>query len=182
VANTAPGIYTLTQNGMGQAAILHANQTEVSSSSPAKPSETVILFMNGLGPVTPQVEDGVAAPSTPLSTSVESRSVEVLLDDGVNLGFGAVLFAGLAPGFAGLYQVNFTLPDSGLTNGDVHIALVTVEAENEMATINLSGFTETVPANVPSSRVSRRWNRAAAHAASGRLGKNVRRALPDRER
>jgi hypothetical protein len=38
VDNTAPGIYTLTQNGMGQAAILHANQTEVSSSSPRRSS------------------------------------------------------------------------------------------------------------------------------------------------
>ena len=181
VDNTSPGIYTLTQNGMGQAAILHANQTEVSSSSPAKPGETVIMFMNGLGPVTPQVEDGVAAPSKPLSTSVESRSVGVLLDDGVNLGFAEVLFAGLAPGFAGLYQVNFTLPESGLKNGDVHIALETVEAENEMATINLAGFTEILPQTAPSSRSSERLRRAALRAASGRHSKSVRRELPDRE-
>jgi uncharacterized protein (TIGR03437 family) len=182
VDNTAPGIYTLTQNGMGQAAILHANQTEVSSSNPAKPSETVIMFMNGLGPVTPQVEDGVAAPGKPLSLSVESRSIEVLLDDGENLGFAEVSFAGLAPGFAGLYQVNFTLPDSGLKNGDVHIALETVEAENEMATINLSGFTEGFPVGLSSGRASRHLRRAGLRNTSVRHGKSVRRALPDRER
>lgn len=182
VDNTAPGIYTLTQNGMGQAAILHANQTEVSSSSPAKPSETVIMFMNGLGPVTPQVEDGFAAASKPLSVSVESRTIGVLLDDGVNLGFAEVSFAGLAPGFAGLYQVNFKLPESGLKNGDVHIALETAEAENEMATINLSGFTEGFPAGVSNSRTSQHLRRAGLRNVSGRNGKSVRRGLPDRER
>ena len=137
------------------------------------------MFMNGLGPVTPQVEDGVAAPSKPLSVSVESRTVEVILDDGENLGFADVSFTGLAPGFAGLYQVNFTLPDSGLKNGDVHIALATVEAENEMATINLSGFTEGFAVGLSSGRASQHLRRAALHNASGRHGKNFRRALPE---
>jgi hypothetical protein len=103
----------------------------------------------------------------------------VLLDDGENLGLAEVSFAGLAPGFAGLYQVNFTLPDSGLKNGDVHIAVGTVEAENEMATINLSGFTETLPQTVPSSRASPRSRRVGFPAGSGRHGKSVRRALPE---
>jgi hypothetical protein len=92
-----------------------------------------------------------------------------------------VSFAGLAPGFAGLYQVNFTLPESGLKNGDVHIALETNEADNEMATINVSGFTEAFPQTVPS-RSSQRMRRARLHAASGGHAKSVRRALPDRER
>jgi uncharacterized protein (TIGR03437 family) len=180
VDNTAPGIYTLSQNGMGPAAVLHANQTEVSNSNPAKPHETVILFMNGLGPVTPQVEDGVAAPSKPLSLSVESRSIQVFLDDGANLAFAEVSFAGLAPGFAGLYQVNFTLPDSGLKNGDVHIALATVEAENEMATINVSGFTQGFAVGLSSGRASQHLRPRGLRDASGRHGKSVRRALPER--
>ena len=56
--NSAPGIYTLTENGIGPAAILHADYSEVTDSSPAMPGEAVLMFMNGLGAVTPQVGDG----------------------------------------------------------------------------------------------------------------------------
>ena len=41
VDNSAPGIYTLTENGIGAGAILHADYSEVTDSSPAKPGETV---------------------------------------------------------------------------------------------------------------------------------------------
>ena len=64
VDNSAPGIYTLSQNGIGAGAILHSDYSPVSASSPAKAGETVLLFMNGLGTVTPQLGDGVAAPSS----------------------------------------------------------------------------------------------------------------------
>lgn len=178
VDNTAPGIYTVNQNGMGPAAILHANGASVSSSNPAKPKETVIMFMNGLGPVTPQVDDGVGAPSDPVSSSVEARNVAVILDDGTNFQFAQVLFAGLAPGFAGLYQVNFTLPASDLKNGDVRIALETVEAENEMATINISGFTSSFPAARSNVRAGGQRHRFV----SAKRSKTARRALPERER
>ena len=126
--------------------------------------------------------DGVAAPSNPLSLSVESRTIGVFLDDGENLGFAEVSFAGLAPGFAGLYQVNFKLPESGLKNGDVHIALETNEAENEMATINLSGFTEVSPFSISSGRASQRLRRAGLRNVAGRHDKSVRRALPEMSR
>jgi uncharacterized protein (TIGR03437 family) len=168
VGNSAPGIYTVNQNGMGEAAILHADGTPVSDSNPAKPSETVIMFINGLGPVSPQVGDGVAAPNSPVSTSLEAGDIDVLLDDGTDFLPGMVSFAGLAPGFAGLYQVNFTLPTNGLNNGDVHIVLATIEAENEMATISLSGFTNLLPQTA-------HLRPRRTHA---RHAKNFRRALP----
>jgi len=181
VDNSAPGIYTVAQNGMGEAAILHADQTPVSESNPAKPSETVILFMNGLGPVSPQVSDGVAAPSSPVSTSLEAADIGVFLDDGQDFSAAQVLFAGLAPGFAGLYQINFTLPDSGLNNGDVHIAFATREAENEMATISLSGFSA-LPPQVAHNRGAflQRRHAGADRTSFGRHSKNHRRALSPR--
>ena len=117
----------LTENGIGAGAILHSDYSEVKDSNPAKPGETVLMYMNGLGPVTPQVTDGVSAPCGPLSVSDEAANISVLLDDGVSFSPANVLFAGLAPGFAGLYQVNFTVPASGLANGEVRIALGTIE-------------------------------------------------------
>jgi len=184
VDNSAPGIYSLTENGIGPGAILHANFTGVTDSSPAQPGETVLLFMNGLGTVTPQVGDGAAGLSNPLSYSDEFTGdyIIVALDDGVGEPSEAnVSYAGLAPGFAGLYQVNFTLPTSGLANGDVSIAFNTLEAATEMATINVAGFSQTTALTVPARRASRLRRRAvAAGAAHGRQGKDRRRALPDK--
>jgi uncharacterized protein (TIGR03437 family) len=182
VDNSAPGIYTVTQNGIGAGAILHSDYTEVTDSSPAKPGETVLLFMNGLGAVTPQVADGAPAPTSPFSVSVEAANIFVVLSDGVDYpALANVLFAGLAPGFAGLYQVNFTLPDSGLEDGDVTIAFETIEALNEMATIRLSGFSTTDAKTVAGSRASLLRRRpVAAGATSGKNAKKFRRALPER--
>ena len=156
VDNSSPGIYTLAENGIGDGAILHANYTDVSSSSPAAPGETVQMFMNGLGTVTPTVTDGEAAPSNPLSTADESALIGVSLDDGINTPSQAnVTYSGLAPGFAGLYQVNFTLPSSGLANGEVSLGLMTNEAFTTMATIAVSGFSQTAPQLVPSRHIPR---------------------------
>jgi uncharacterized protein (TIGR03437 family) len=179
--NSAPGIYTTDENGVGEAAILHADYSLVTNSSPAKPGETVLMYLTGLGAVTPQLADGVAAPGSPLSVSLEAADTLVALDDGVDpLAVVDVSFAGLAPGFAGLYQANFTVPSSGLSNGDVLIIFVTVEAENYMSTISLSGFSETSDA-VPSRRASRPPRRpVAAGAADGGYAQKFRRALPER--
>jgi len=175
--NSAPGIYTVTQNGVGAGAIQHSDYSPVSSSSPAMPGETVIMYLSGLGPVTPQVADGVAAPNSPLSKSVEAASIAVFLNDGVNFPSALVSFAGLTPGVAGLYQVNFTVPPSGLTNGDVRISLGTIEAQNEMATITVSGF-PLAAVLVPNNTSRLRSRAVAPRAAYGRQAKKFRRALP----
>jgi uncharacterized protein (TIGR03437 family) len=180
VGNSAPGIYTLTQNGTGAGAILHSDYSEVSDSSPAMPGETVLMFLTGLGAVTPQVGDGAAGSGSPLSVSVETSDIFVILDDGVDFPSSAdVSFAGLAPGIAGLYQVNFTMPSGGLSNGDVDIAFNTEEALNDMATIRLSGFSQSAARIVPGRRVALLRNRARLHGAGGHP-KNFRRALPER--
>jgi uncharacterized protein (TIGR03437 family) len=179
VDNTSPGVYTLDESGVGDAAILHANYTDVSPSSPAQPGETVQLYMNGLGTVTPQVADGSAAPSSPLSylDAIESAGFFVVLNDGVDTPANANLeYAGLAPGFAGLYQVNFTIPSTGLTNGEVSLGIETNEGFTSMATIDVSGFANSAaPINV---RSLHRPKAPVAHRKA--LVKSHRRALPER--
>ncbi len=180
--NSAPGIYTLTENGIGAGAILHTNFTTVTDKSPAMPGETVIMFMAGLGPVTPGVADGAAAPGSPVSKSVEAEDIGIFLGDPSN-GFlqADVSFAGLAPGFAGLYQVNFTVPQDGLTNGDNTIAFETIEGLNEMATINLAGFSSQSGIFATGARTPMLRNRVmAVRAGYAKHPKNFRRALPER--
>ncbi|MGA2593019.1 MAG: hypothetical protein ABSH32_24145 [Bryobacteraceae bacterium] len=184
---TSPGIFTQTENGVGPGAILHQppNYTEVTDSNPAKPGETVQLFMNGLGTVTPQVADGAPGPSVaPFSTSDESADILVELVDQVgDQAQATVTFAGLAPGFAGLYQVNFTLPTSGLANGDVYIAFNTDEALTEMATIALTGFPDVAAQTRPVRGAARLRRRVVASGAThARNVKDHRRALPERSK
>ncbi|MGP0072875.1 MAG: hypothetical protein ACLPWF_13200 [Bryobacteraceae bacterium] len=138
---SAPGVFALTNNdgtfapGIGPAAVLHADYLLVTAEHPATAGETLLLYVTGLGAVTPPVADGAAAPSNPPSTVNDSVSVDILSLDilGNYLDSTAVVaFAGLAPGFAGLYQVNFTVP-SGVTSGTAYVNVSTNEGTTSEA-------------------------------------------------
>ena len=79
---------------------------------------------------------------------------------------------------AGLYQVNFTIPSSGLTNGDASIGFDTDEALNVMSTISVSGFTGRALGLDFSALRSMSRRRAAANPTFGKHTKNLRRGLP----
>ena len=104
VAATAPGVFSLTRNGIGPGAIQHTDYTTVSSAKPAKRGETVVVYLTGLGAVTPPVADASGGGIKPLSTV--NSAVGVLIG-----GLPAtVKFAGLVPGVPGLYIVNVVVP------------------------------------------------------------------------
>lgn len=124
--DTAPGVFTSTTGGfapgVGPAAALHADFSPVTQSNPAQVGETLQLYVTGLGAVNPAVADGAAALVKPLSLVVADIGVIV---DGQP---ATVTFKCLAPGFAGLYQVNFVVP-SGVSSGRlVGLSVSTPEA------------------------------------------------------
>jgi len=142
---TSPGVFTVPPGGLGYGAILHADYSLVSASSPAKMGETVQLFLTGLGAVSPAVTAGTAAPSAqPFATVVVP--VDVFIDDANgNFAQASVGYQGLAPGLAGLYQVNFTVPNgltlnaTGVTQFTVEIStLEQADADNFQALIPIS--------------------------------------------
>jgi len=106
---TSPGVFTVPAGGIGSGAVLHADYSLVSTSSPAKAGETIQIFLTGLGAVTPAVSAGAAAPSSPLSQTVNAPQV-YLTDPSGNSVQPVVAFSGLAPGLGGLYQLNVTIP------------------------------------------------------------------------
>lgn len=106
----APRLFTKTLDGKGEAILVHANYTVDSAAAPASPAEIVILYLTGLGGVSPSIAAGQAGgdggAGGPLNNVNEDVTVTV---DGRP---ATVYFAGLAPYFVGLYQVNFQVPEA----------------------------------------------------------------------
>jgi len=88
----------------------------VTSSSPAKPGELLVIYLLGMGPTNPPVASGAAAPSNPLA---QVTTQPMLTVDGETAN---VYFAGLAPTFAGLYQVDFYVP-SDARSGNLTVTI-----------------------------------------------------------
>lgn len=102
----APALF---EDGSGYVIATHANGAVISADAPAARGEIVVLYATGLGPVIP-----AAVPNKiPQQAAWLERfgEFEVRLD-GVPVARGGVLYAGVTPGFAGLYQINVRLPDS----------------------------------------------------------------------
>jgi uncharacterized protein (TIGR03437 family) len=108
IAETAPGIFS--------SAVVHNDGTLVSASASALPGEYLSIYLTGLGRVNSGILAGQPAPSGPLANALAPVQVQ----------FGGTLvnpyFAGLAPGFAGLYQVVFQVPPVADGNYSVKIA------------------------------------------------------------
>lgn len=142
---TTPGVFTNPADGLGYAAALHADYTLITNNSPAQPGEAISVYMTGLGAVFPPITDGSAGSSTSLNFTVQTITAAV--DDTVNAVAPATVgFAGLAPGYAGLYQVNLTVP-SGVNAGDDYLVIEGPDTYSEEALIPIgSGGT---PGAVP---------------------------------
>lgn len=74
-----------------------------------KRGNTILIFMNGMGPVSNTPASGDVALAQPLSGTGVSPTVTI------GGSTAQVIFSGLAPGFVGLYQVNATLPSNAPT-------------------------------------------------------------------
>jgi uncharacterized protein (TIGR03437 family) len=135
IADAQPGIYTANQQGTGQGAVLTSDNAldaptgAYSGSHPATRGDYIQVFCTGLGAVSNPPAAGAAAPNSPLSRTVATVGATI---GGVN---APVIFAGLAPGFIGLYQVNVTVPLGAPVGGAVPLILLVGSAVSNAATI-----------------------------------------------
>ncbi len=126
IAEAAPGLF-LQQPGL--AVVVRLDGSLVSAANPAQPGDTVLLFATGLGatvgalPLAGEVARGAAG-------LVAMDRFEVRLN-GRLAPRDHVYYAGLAPGFAGLYQINLRLPDD--TPADPEVRIVVGDAESPAA-------------------------------------------------
>jgi uncharacterized protein (TIGR03437 family) len=88
---------------------------------PAKAGDTLVIYAIGLGPTSPSVGTGQVAPSSPLAqlTAVPT----VTFGDEIFPIVATPSFYGLAPGYAGLYQVNVQIPPNAPKGSSVSVAV-----------------------------------------------------------
>lgn len=123
----APGIFTANQQGTGIAAVLHQDGvTPVTAQSPAHPNEIVIIYVTGLGVLTPPLATGALSGG---NLAVAAPTVTV---DGVA---AALDYAGGAPGFAGLNQINLHIPGSTRTAANIPLMVSVGGKQSNAATI-----------------------------------------------
>lgn len=136
----SPGIFNIEQSNKGRAWAINAITGTVAQPTqgwpypkitalPAKAGDHLYIYATGLGPVNPLIADGAApcslqgcAPGVKQRVLVKSTKIQVLVG-----GVSAKLeFAGLAPQFPGVYQVNFQVPE-GVTAGDAVPVQIQIE-------------------------------------------------------
>ena len=129
---TSPGIFQFSDaDSKNHGVVLHANFKLVTSASPASPGETVIIYLSGLGALSPAVPSGAANPTTPLSSAA---------DPNIFIAFGgevatAVPFIGGAPTYAGLNQINVTIPTTTVSGSNVPVAIITSNGVTDIVDI-----------------------------------------------
>jgi uncharacterized protein (TIGR03437 family) len=105
----APRLFTRAMDGKGEGLFLHAlTYVVVTEAAPAEPGEYLIVYLTGLGAVNPSIDAGKpggdGAGLGPLNFVTET--VMAMIGGRP----ATVTFAGLAPGFPGVYQVNVQAP------------------------------------------------------------------------
>jgi len=108
IAPVAPGLFLV--DAGSDAAAVHLDGRLVSAAAPATGGEVLEIFATGLGPISNAPADG--APAS-LTTLAFDRLATHAIVGGVD---AKTIFAGLAPGFTGLYQLDVVVPE-GLPSG-----------------------------------------------------------------
>jgi uncharacterized protein (TIGR03437 family) len=131
IAAAQPAIST--QNGFGTGAAITAvyksDGTPLPNNSSVTAGDVITIYCSGLGAVNPLVAAGTQTPNSPLSSTVNPVTVTIGGQQ------SQVLFAGLAPMFAQLYQVNVQIP-TGLPSGSAVLTLSVVGQQS--APVNIT--------------------------------------------
>ena len=126
IAPAQPAIFTVNQQGNGQAVVTVGNSAVLADAAhPVRAGDSIVIYCSGLGAVSPAVAAGTPAPSPPSRTT----AVPTVTIDGIP---AEVVFSGLSPGYAGLYQINAKVP-AGVPPGDDRPVLVSIAGQTSPA-------------------------------------------------
>jgi uncharacterized protein (TIGR03437 family) len=103
VVSAVPGVYTNTGSGSGPVTAINQDGSANSILHPAPKGSIIVFYASGLGTVSPPLAEGAVPPISPLSIAPGVTAT-------VGGASAPVQFAGLAPGFPGVYQLNVQIP------------------------------------------------------------------------
>jgi uncharacterized protein (TIGR03437 family) len=129
VQPAAPGLFT---DEGGYAAALNADGSVNSKANPSAAGSFISVFFTGQGAVTTAVDDGTA----PLAGQIFSALSNV----GATLGGSPaqIKFAGLAPLYPGLAQINLKVP--ALASGTYPLTIMIAGRASNVAQLAISGL------------------------------------------
>jgi uncharacterized protein (TIGR03437 family) len=115
LGNAAPSLF---QIDAATVLAVHLDNSLITAASPSHAGEIIVLYASGVGPTNPaaipnQIPQQAAA-VTPISNFT-------LLINGAAVDPQRILYAGVVPTFAGLFQINLRLPDPAPSNPEVRI-------------------------------------------------------------
>jgi adhesin/invasin len=105
----------------GRAAVLNADSGVNSTTLPAAAGSQIAVYLTGLGAVSLSA-DGLSRVASTVTATIGGQNAPVA-------------FAGLAPGYMGLYQVNLIVPQ--LARGDYPLSVTTGGAASNTAIVSV---------------------------------------------
>jgi uncharacterized protein (TIGR03437 family) len=140
----APGLFTIPPTGQGNAVLVFVDPADgvAKIAAPTSASSTIgyptagmprgqagFFYMTGLGSMSPPIADGAGGLELPLTTHTADATPTVLIG-----GITAVVqFAGQAPGYPGVNQVNIIIPNGAPTGDKVPIQVRTADGTTSTA-------------------------------------------------
>jgi uncharacterized protein (TIGR03437 family) len=129
VSSAAPGIFVYA--GSSRAIAANQDGTLNSPDNPESRGRVIVCYVTGLGTVDPPVPTGLSAPLDVLSRA--SAQVSATIGGAP----APVDFAGLAPGFVGLGQINVTVPDEAASGAAIPLIIEIAGQKSQPATISI---------------------------------------------
>jgi uncharacterized protein (TIGR03437 family) len=127
VSAAHPGIFMAPEaNAPSQGAILNPANQLVDASNPSSAGGVIVIYATGLGQTTPPLATSAMGESGAVNTTVSATI------GGVAVPAANIEYAGPAPGFVGLYQVNIQIP-AGVAPGNTVPVVLTQNGVNSSA-------------------------------------------------
>jgi uncharacterized protein (TIGR03437 family) len=111
----SPGLFQTSDSAV---VATHSSGELIVAENPARPGETIVIYAAGLGPTSPRQKYGFLV-KTP--AQIDHITDLQLTAGGMPVPLDQVDYAGVTPGFAGLYQINLRLPDGVPENPDMRV-------------------------------------------------------------